>query len=98
MARRPSRQSLRARSKHLFGNSYMLEVCLAINEADDRVNLSDLASRYRLAPSMYSKPVSRLVELGLLVPAEQRPGDDYRVRWYRPTKSTLWTTAEELAQ
>jgi hypothetical protein len=98
MSSRRTKRKLRSRSKCLFGNSYMLEVCLAIGEADDRVNLTDLATRNALPPSMYSKPVTRLVELGLLVPASERPGDDYRVRWYRPAASTLWATAAELAE
>jgi DNA-binding IclR family transcriptional regulator len=76
----------------------MLEVCLAISATDDRVNLTDLAARSSLPPSMYSRPIGRLIALGLLVRAEERPGDDYRVRWYRPVDSALWAATAELAE
>ena len=89
--------SIRTTSKRLFGDRYMLEVCLAVSEADDRVNLSGLASSAHLSSSLYTKSVHRLRALGLLIDAPMK-GDDYRVRWYRAAESGLWSVAREFNQ
>lgn len=88
---------IRTTSKRLFGDRYMLELCLAVARATDRVNLSDLAASAQVTTSLYSKPVQRLRALELLLDAPM-DGDDYRVRWYRRAESSLWTVARELAQ
>lgn len=94
---RPSEEEVRRRSKDLFRNAYMLEVCAAIDRAGGRVNLSLLISETGLAPSLYSGPIRRLAGLGLLLD-DTRPGDDHRERWYRPAKSQLWIAARELTR
>lgn len=88
---------VRDRSKRLFGNRYMLEVCVAVARASDRVSLTHLATDGNVSPSLYSSPVSRLLQLGLLVEAP-RADDDHRARWYKPAQSSLWQAAQELAE
>jgi hypothetical protein len=90
-----SPEKVRERSKELFRNSYMLEICAAIDRADGRVNLSSLIGGTHLSPSLYSGPLRRLARLGLLLDAP-RPGDDHRSRWYEPAESQLWVAAREL--
>jgi hypothetical protein len=88
---------VRARSKQLFGNSYMLEVCAALNEVDYRTNLTELLGTSGPSPSLYVGPLHRLVSAELLI-LDPRPDDDRRERWYRPTNTGLWRVARELAQ
>ena len=87
----------RTRSKILFGNSYMLEVCVGVAEVDDRVCLSSLLADSDLSPSVYAGPLKKLVQLGLLLDAP-RPDDDHRDRWYAAADSQLWTAAVQLAE
>ncbi len=87
---------IRARSKRLFGNSYMLEVCLTLSRVTDRATLSELVAENEVSSaSLYSAPLKRLLALGLLIPTG-RDGDDHRERWYAPAPSSLWTTADEI--
>lgn len=88
---------VRARSKALFGNAYMLEVCAAIARRDGRVNLTTLVSQADVSASVYSGPLRRLAEVGLLI-EDPKPEDDRRERWYLPTKSRLWKAARDLAE
>ncbi len=88
---------VRTRSKELFRNSYMLEVCVAVARADERVNLTSLVEGTGLSASLYSGPVARLARLGLLVD-DPRPGDDYRARWYSRADSWLWMAVQELVE
>lgn len=90
-----SRRSMRDTSKRLFGNRYMLEVCLAIAQSRGRVNLTQLVHRAGVSPSVYSGPISRLTDLGLLV-EDPRAGDDRRTRWYARARSSLWKAVKEL--
>lgn len=87
---------VRARSKRIFGNRYMLEVCAALSEVSERTNLSSLIGDSGLSPSLYVGPLHRLEGVGLLV-TDVRPDDARRERWYRPTPSGLWAAAQELA-
>ena len=74
----------------------MLEVCASIDGAR-RVNLTDLATQNGISSlSLYSVPFRRLLELNLLAVDEERPEDDRRSIWYRPTECGLWRTAKEL--
>lgn len=89
---------IRRRSRELFRNAYMLEVCAKIEVAateGERVNLTSLLGTTGLSPSLYSGPLRRLAGLGLLLDSEQ-PGDDYREHWYEPAPSRLWETARDL--
>ncbi len=87
--------AIRERSKGIFGNRYMLEVCAAMSDVTDRTNLRALIGDSGLSPSVYFGPLHRLEEAGLLS-ATLRPGDDRRERWYRPHSSSLWMAAQEL--
>ncbi len=91
-----SSAEIRVRSKRLFGNGYVLEVCAALHAVRDRTNLTELVGTSGLSPSLYSGPLHRLLDVGLLTP-DQRPEDDRRERWYRPTKTSLWRAARELS-
>ena len=95
--RRISTATVRDRSKDVFRNRYMLEICAAIDREDDRVSLSSLLEGTGLAPSLYSGPLRRLARVGLLLD-DPRTGDDHRSRWYRPAPSHLWVAARELTQ
>jgi len=91
------RESLRMTSKRLFGNSYMLEVCVAIARGDDRVCLTQLAAANEVgSPSLYSAPLKRLASLGLLHP-DSRTSDNHRERWYARSESALWSAVLEFA-
>lgn len=94
-----SSEELRLRSKQIFGNRYMLEICGAIGGEGGRrrTNLTKLLGSSDLSPSVYTAPIRRLVLAGLLVP-DEGPSDDRRERWYRPTRTGLWRTAQELAK
>jgi hypothetical protein len=86
---------VRERSKRLFGNSYVLEVCAALADVPDRTTLTALIGDSGLSPSVYSGPLRRLRGLGLIV-ADAHPDDDHRERWFRPADTRLWETAKEL--
>lgn len=87
---------LRIRSKSLFGNLYMLEVCSAIAEAfPERVSLMALVGEQALSPSVYSSPLRRLVQGGFLQDLGHDE-EDHRTRWYEPQPSPLWEAAKEL--
>ena len=92
-----SSATVRKRSKELFRNSYMLEICAAMNPNDGRVNLATLVRDTGLSPSLYAGPLHRLVGLGLLLD-DPRPGDDHRERWYLPVQSQLWAAARDLVR
>ena len=91
-----SPEEIRRRSKALFRNAYVLEVSAAIT-AGKRFTLTSLLGDSGLSPSLYSGPLRRLVELGLIADDPQ-PADDHRERWYRAVKSPLWATARALAK
>lgn len=87
---------VRDRSKYVFGNRYMLEVCAALGGVSDRTNLTGLVTGSGLSPSLYVSPLHRLSLVGLLE-FEARAGDDRRERWFRPMPSALWAAAQELS-
>lgn len=87
---------VRDRSKFVFGNRYMLEVCAALGGVSDRANLTSLVTGSGLSPSLYVGPLHRLSLVGLLE-FDAREGDDRRERWFRPVPSSLWATAQDLS-
>lgn len=91
----PNLAEVRARSKRIFGNSYMLEVCAALDGVTDRTNLTELVAASAVSPSVYVGPLHRLLSEGLLL-LDERPGDDRREHWYRPSTARLWRAAREL--
>jgi len=89
---------IRASSKSLFGNLYMLEVCSAIAEAfPERVSLMVLVGETSVSPSVYTSPLRRLVHGGFLRDVGHDEGD-HRTRWYEPQPSPLWKAARDLHQ
>ena len=89
---------VRASSKSLVGNLYMLEVCSAIaQEFPDRVSLMVLVGDAEISPSVYTSPLRRLVKGGFLRDVGHNE-DDHRTRWYEPQPSPLWEAARELHQ
>jgi DNA-binding MarR family transcriptional regulator len=90
-----SMSEIRDRSKTVFGNRYMLEVCAALGDVQDRTNLSSLIGDSGMSPSLYSGPLRRLEGVGLLED-EPREGDGWRERWFRPRPSGLWAAAADL--
>ncbi len=95
MATGTASAEVRVRSKRIFGNSYMLEVCAALDAVRGRTNLTELLGTSQMSPSVYAGPLHRLLSVELLIP-DPRPGDDRRERWYRPAKVGLWRVAREL--
>ena len=86
----------RARSKDLFGNRYMLEICAQIAENPaKRVSLMSIRGDRDLSPSLYISPLSRLVRVGLLRDVGHEP-HDHRTRWYEPAPAQLWAAADEI--
>jgi hypothetical protein len=85
----------RERSKQLFGNSYMLELCAALDDVRERTRLTVLAEQSGIGPSLFSAPLRRLRQLELVLP-DPHPDDDHRDRWFRPAQSSLWATSREL--
>jgi hypothetical protein len=87
--------SLRSVSREAFGQSYRLEVMLAISRTEDGlVNLTDLASTLSLSPSQIQGALRSLVMIGLLT--EMPPGDSRR-RFLLRNHSAAWAWAEEMA-
>lgn len=85
----------RDRSKHVFGNRYMLEVCVRIAESStERVSLVSLIGDSGLSPSLYSAPLRRLAAGGLL----EDLGRDQRTHWYGRRTSGFWAVALDLAR
>jgi hypothetical protein len=97
MAATADAEEVRVRSKRLFGHSYMLEICAALNDVTDRTTLTQLLGESSLSPSVYAGVLTRLRAVGLLVP-DPRPDDDHRERWFRPEPSGLWAAAAELTR
>jgi hypothetical protein len=87
---------LRGRSKQIFGNRYMLEVCAAMSSVRGRTNLTELIGESGISPSLYAGPLHRLLRAEL-IGVDERPGDGRRERWYRPTRTSLWRAARDLA-
>lgn len=87
--------SLRRLSRHAFGQTYRLEVMLAIARSEDGlVNLTDLASGLDLTTSQIQGALRSLVAVGLLT---EMPMADSRRRFLLRNRSAAWSWAEELS-
>lgn len=87
-------KALRHLSKVVFGQAYRLEVMWAVaNSVDGIVNLTDIAGQLRLPVSNVQKPLSVLVDSGLLTELPQ--GDSRRKHLLRQP-SSAWKWTEEL--
>lgn len=90
-----SLEQLRARSTAAFGQSYRLEVMLAVAESTDRrVCLSDLARELDLTTSNVQKPLRALIDVGLL---SGPISADLRKKMYTRIDSPAWDWAYQLS-
>ncbi len=90
-----SLDQIRARSTAAFGQSYRIEVMLAIAEADSRhVALSEISKRLHIQMSSVQRPLQSLVEIGLLTRSED---SSTRTKNYIRNESTGWQFAYELS-
>lgn len=89
------REALRETSRAVFGQTYRLEMMLAVARSDDGiVCLTDLAKVLSVSVSSLQKPLMSLVQARLLTPL---PDVDSRYRFYARNPSSAWAWAEELA-
>lgn len=80
----------------LFGNRHKLELLTALaNGQDGPVNLSLLAARQGVSPSVYYAPIKDLIGAGLVQRLVSEPGD--RRRWYGPTENSFWVVVRSVA-
>jgi hypothetical protein len=81
---------LRRISKTAFGQTYRLEVMLAVADSEDGfVNLTDLARTIGQPVSSIQAPMRDLIDLGLV--SEAPSGDTKRKHYLRnPSASWLW--------
>lgn len=87
--------TLRELSRVLFGQTYRLEVMLAIGRSPDGlVNLTDLAVELGVTPSNVQGSLGSLVAAGLISPM---PHGDSKRRFYSRNPSLAWAWAIELA-
>lgn len=85
----------RALSRAAFGQTYRLEVMLAVARASDGlVNLTDLAQAIAQPPSNIQGALKSLVAVGLL---SEIPSGDSKRKFYMRNPSAAWTWAEEMA-
>lgn len=87
---------LRYISKTAFGQTYRLEVMLAVADSEDGlVNLTDLARSVGQQVSSIQAPLRDLIELGLV---SEAPSGDTKRKHYLRNPSSVWTWVRELAQ
>jgi len=90
----PRRDALRRMSRDAFGQTYRLELMLVIAHSDDGlVTLTDLADRLGLRPSQIQRPLTNLIDLGLLT---ELPQGDARHRFLLRNPSAAWDWAREM--
>jgi hypothetical protein len=89
-------KTLQGLSLNAFGQSYRLELMLAIAARfdDGLVTLTDLAQELHLGLSKIQGALSSLVALGLLT---EMPSENARCRFLLRDPSTAWQWADELA-
>ncbi|HVV74606.1 MAG TPA: MarR family transcriptional regulator [Mycobacteriales bacterium] len=86
--------SLRALSRAAFGQTYRLEVMLAIADSDDGlVTLTDLARELDIATSNVQVALRSLVGTGLL---SELPKDDNRRKYLIRNPSSAWEWVREM--
>lgn len=90
-----SLDQIRKRSSAAFGQSYRIEVMLAIAETDSRqVALSEISKRLHIQMSSVQRPLQSLVEMGLLTPSHD---SSTRTKNYIRNESAGWVFAYELS-
>ncbi|KQQ65403.1 MarR family transcriptional regulator [Microbacterium sp. Leaf320] len=91
----PQVDALRGVSRSAFGQSYRLELMLAIARSEDGLcTLTELAQQTGVAMSSLQRPFQSLVDVGLISPV---PDADSRYRYFLRNPSAAWTWAVELA-
>lgn len=87
---------LRHISKTAFGQTYRLEVMLAVAGSEDGfVNLTDLAHTVGQPVSSIQAPLRDLIGLGLV---SEAPSGDTKRKHYLRNPSTAWAWAQEMAR
>lgn len=95
MKSQPEIEALRTVSKLAFGQTYRLELMLAILDSDDGIcTLSELASALKVSVSSLQLPFDTLVALGMLTPL---PEAETRFRHYLRNDDAGWAWATQLA-
>ncbi len=85
------KRRLREASKALFGNSYRLELFIAIGATDRGFYARELAARMGVADNLVTTQLRRLVDLGLL---KKRLSGAHVI--YERAPSAIWTLASEV--
>jgi DNA-binding IclR family transcriptional regulator len=87
-------EGLRALSRAAFGQTYRLEIMLAVAEAEDGlVTLTDLARSLELSTSNVQVALKSLVATGLL---SELPKGDNRRRYLLRNPSPAWDWARQM--
>lgn len=85
---------LRLISKTAFGQTYRLEVMLAVADSEDGfVNLTDLARTVGQQVSSIQAPLRDLIDLGLV---SEAPSGDTKRKHYLRNPSSAWIWAREM--
>lgn len=85
---------LRGLSRAAFGQTYRLEVMLAVADSEDGiVNLTDLARHLGQSTSNIQGPLKSLVSLGLV---SEAPSGDSKRKHYLRNPSAAWAWAREM--
>lgn len=88
------REALHRLSRAAFGQTYRLEVMLAIADSEDGlVTLTDVARTLAVSTSNVQGPLKSLIECGLLTPL---PQGDSRSRFLMRNRSAAWDWAQEM--
>lgn len=88
-------EEIRKRSSDAFGQSYRIEVMIAVAEAEQRlVALSDVSRVLEVPPSSVQRPLQSLVEIGLLATSSD---SSTRKKNYTRNESSGWMFAYELS-
>lgn len=87
-------EGLRALSRAAFGQTYRLEVMLAVADSEDGlVTLTDLAKALDISTSNVQVALRSLVATGLL---SELPKDDNRRKYLIRNPSSAWDWAREM--
>jgi len=88
-------EEVRRLSRATFGQSYRLELMLAIGDSPDGlVSLGELSAQLGVTPSNLQKPMQSLLDTALISPTHS--GDSRRIYYIR-NESLAWAWARELA-
>jgi hypothetical protein len=90
----PLPQTRRERSAALFGNSFVVDVVMAIDRlapaAENFVTTRTVASETGVSDSLVRPVMRRLAEMGVLAPSPRTGGPRSELR-YQVSRGALWT-------